>query len=363
MEIVNLLDFLNNAKDLYTLDYASCEHNLVNFLDLILEDEQFTQKIDLGIMYLKPKAIDQFVIVDGLGRIISLSLLLHAVCECYKKTTPQNEKAIKTIRSKYLIDGSKSKLKLPQESQIIYDKILFGEKLSGKEKDSAIFKLLHKFWTQIKEEKLQAGKIFKMLKKIFVMMVDTGNVPQRDLYYTLNKNSRSINQILLIENYLKNIGIKSEWDNIKEIFNKTSDFKLFFKDFFTTKFNFKEYSNDRLYEHFVNYFETMLQYMPEDVLLGKIKKSAKLYCNILNVNVNNELIKRSLIQIKMHNGEDTYAYILNVYEDYVDNNLSEATFLEILSTIDEYLVNRLKTPNNVGFNELINYLNAFITCK
>ena len=65
----------------------------------------------------------------------------------------------------------------------------------------------------------------------------------------------------------------------------------------------------------------------------------------------------------MHGGEDTYAYILNIYEDYEDNNISEATFLEILLTIDEYLKKRAITPNNVTFNELINYLNAFITCK
>ena len=130
MEIVNLLEFLNNAKDLYTLDYASCEHELVNFLDLMIEDEQFTQKIDLGIIYTKQKTLDQFMIIDGLSRILSLSLLLHAICECYKKTSPKNDNAIKTIRSKYLLDGSKTKLKLPQEAQIIYDKILFGERLS-----------------------------------------------------------------------------------------------------------------------------------------------------------------------------------------------------------------------------------------
>ena len=44
----------------------------------------------------------------------------------------------------------------------------------------------------------------------------------------------------------------------------------------------------------------------------------------------------------MHGGEDTYAYILNIYEDYEDNNISEATFLEILLTIDEYLKKRKK---------------------
>ena len=124
MEIVNLLNFLNNANRIYTLDYALCNDELVNFLDLMTEDAQFTPKINMGIMYVKPKTLDQFIIIDGLSRMLSLSLLLHAVCECYKKTTAKNEKAIKTIRSKYLIDGDKTKLRLTPKDQIIYDKII-----------------------------------------------------------------------------------------------------------------------------------------------------------------------------------------------------------------------------------------------
>ena len=100
-----------------------------------------------------------------------------------------------------------------------------------------------------------------------------------------------------------------------------------------------------------------------NLVINKIKRSAVLYSNILNVNINNESLKQALIKIKMHRGEDTYAYILNIFEDYIDNNISEATFLEILQTIEEYLRNRIKTPNTVTFNELIEYLNAFITCK
>ena len=42
METINLLELLNKYKDLYTLDLASCDHELVNFLDLITEDEQFS---------------------------------------------------------------------------------------------------------------------------------------------------------------------------------------------------------------------------------------------------------------------------------------------------------------------------------
>lgn len=363
MKVTNLLNFLNNTTDLYSLNCASCRHELVDFLNILSDDEQFIQKIDLGVVYIKYKTQDQVVIVDGLSRLLSLSLLLHAVCECYKKTTNKNDKAIKTIREKYLISGDKTKLRLPEKEQVIYNKIIFGERLSGNEKESYMFKLLHKFWTQIKQEELQAGKIFNILQKIYIYLVDAGSVPTRDLYYNLNKDNRNIDQLSLINDYLESIGIKRHWDAIFEIYKNNDDLFLFFKDFFITKFSVKNYSKDKLYPIFMNYFETMLQYMSEDTLISKIKRTAKLYNQIINVDIDNETIKKAIINIKMHKGDDTYAYILNIYEDYIDNNITEATFLEILATIDEYLRNRLKTPNNVDFNELINYLNAFITCK
>ena len=363
MKVVNLLNFINKAKDLYTLDYANCDNELVNFLDLMTEDEQFTQKVDLGIIFVNQKSFDQYTIVDGLNRILSLSLLLHAVCECYKKTTAQNEKAIKTIRNKYLMNGQRTKLRLNDKDSVIYSKIINGERLSGHEKQSRMFKLLHSFWSQIKSENLQASNIFTMLKKIFVTLVETDNVSKRNLYYKLNGN-RNLNQILLIEDFLKENGIEEEWQLIRnKYFSLDSDIERFLKDFFITKFNYKKFNPDRLYESFVNYFETMMQYMPEDTIMQKMKHAAALYSNILNVNFRNDEIKQAFIKIKKYSGEDTYAYILEVYEDFADNNISEATFIEILNTIADYLSNRQKNNNNVEFNELIQYLNAFITCK
>lgn len=365
MKTINLLEYLNSVRELHALDYTKCEPELVNFLDLMIEDEQFTRKIDLGIMFVSSITTDNFIVIDGLNRLLSLSLLLHALCECYKKTSEKNDKAIKTIRSKYLLnDYGKTKLRLPEKEQDIYNKIIFGERLSGHEKESSLFVLLHNFWAQIKEEKLQASSILTMLNKICVMLVETDEVPNRDLYYSLNKNNRNLNQLLLVEDYLRSIGIVEEWDIFKKIFQyKTADMNSFFKDFFVTKFNFKEFNPDRLYETFVNYFETMLQYMSEDIIIAKFKRSAALYLDILNVNLKDEDLKRALIKIKMHNGEDTYAYLLSIYEDYVDERISGVTFLEILNTIDEYLINRQKSPSNVMFNELIQYLNVFITCK
>lgn len=363
MEVVNLLEFLNNARNLNALAFARCDNDLVNFLDLLTEDEQFTRKIDLGLIFLSEKSEYKYLVIDGINRLLSLSLLLHAICECYKKTTPQNEKAIKTIRSKYLLKGGKSKLQLNEKETELYNKIINGERLSGREKNSPMFVLLHNFWSQIKEEKIPAAKIFNMLKKVQVTLVSTENVSGRDLYYKLNYG-KSVNQIALIDDFLKEKKVFEEWTNIKtKYFIEKNDIFLFLKDFFLTKFNYKVFNINRVYESFVNYFETMEQYTSKSNLMKKIERSAKLYYNILNLNFEDKNIRNAFIQIRKHEGEDTYAYILSVYEDYYENNLSQSTFLEILQTIDEYLKNRQKSGQNIDFNELIQYLNAFITCK
>ena len=218
MKVLNLLEFLNSIKELDSLEFATCSCELLDLLELMLEEEQFTQKIDLGLVFLYQKTLDEFIIVDGLSRLVSLSLLLHAVCECYKKTTPKNDSAIRTIRSKYLLSGSNTKLKLPEDLQSVYYKIIFGERLSGKEKESSIFKLLHFYWSKIKEESLTASDIFKILNKIYITVIYTENVTVRDLYYKLNKDSGKIKQLRLIDSYLKNIGINEEWNEIKNIF-------------------------------------------------------------------------------------------------------------------------------------------------
>ena len=363
MQTVNLLEFLNTTKFMFSLGYSSGSQELVDFFGIIDSDSQFTPKINAGILYLKEKSTDKYVIVDGLSRMLSLSLLLHAICECYKKTTPKNEKAIKIIRSKYLLTGSKSKLQLKPDDLELYTKIINGEKLSGKEKAKPMFLLLHKYWNKIKSEKIQASDIFAMLKKIFVVLVFVKNASERDLYIKLNE-FKVLNQIDLIDDYLNDFGLLEKWDSLKKrCFLEKNDVNLFINDYLVTKISQEHYNPSKLYENFTNYFETMLQYQSKEVIYDNFEKSASLYFNILNINFDDDDFKNAFISIKKHMGSDTYAYILNIYEDYTNGNITKSIFLEILNTIDEYLKNRMSSGKNIEFNELIKYLNAFISCK
>ncbi len=365
MQVINLLKFINSVKHLYALDFDQCNRSMVNILDSVQVDEQFTSSIDLGIFFVEEMAEGKFRIVDGLNRILSLSLLLHAVCECYKKTSDRNDKAIKTIRSKYLVTKNNlPKLHLNEADANLYTKIINGERLSGHEKNKPMFILLHDYWSKIKEQKLQASKIFKMLQKISIKIVNTNNISARDIFYNINSQNREIEQILLIEDLFKEYKIDKVWEEIKSAyFIKKDDINLFLHDFFITKFDFNNFNDKFLYNYTKNYFETMLQYQKPGILIENIKRAAMLYNNILNINFDNKEIRNAFINIKKHSGEDTYAYILNVYDDYYTGSISETIFIEILNTIDEYLKNRQSTGKTIDFNELIGYLNAFITCK
>ena len=207
MEHINLLQFLNMSKKLYLPTYVKYDFNLINLLSMLNDDNQFVKSLDLGIVYYNRKTLENFTIVDGFNKFLSLSLLLHAICECYKKTSQKNDNAIKVIRSKYLLNGEQTKLRLDKKGQAIYDKIIFGERLSGKEKESPLFRLLHELWTEIKTKELQAANIFNTLSKITFYIVDTENaeVDQRYIGHEevqLILKDESFNYIWLHEKYL-----------------------------------------------------------------------------------------------------------------------------------------------------------------
>ena len=364
MDKITLLDFLYKMKYIQTYDYTVCDSVLTNYLDFIDANCDFLREIDSGIIYVKEFTRVQYFLIDGLDKILSMSLLLHAICECYKKTTERNTKAIDTIRKKYLINKNQTKLRLCNNLQVIYDKIIYGQRLSGKEKEHPMFILLHNMWSKIKEEELKASEIFDMLQKITINIIDINQLDPREIYYSLNKDKKDLNQILLIEDYLKSKQTESIWDEIKNTFNnKTADIIDFLKDFIKSKFNYKDFEDSHLYEYFKNYFETISLYKKPKEIVENLKISGILYSDLININIKNEKIKKLLIKIKMLGGQETNGFLLSIYEDYTDGSMSEATLIEILMTIEEYLKNKKNNPNKVRFDELIRYLSAFIACK
>ena len=119
-------------------------------------------------MYLQKTDNDSFIVIHGMKRLITLSLLLHAICECYKLTNEKNEHAIELIKKRYLFNNSGTKIQLEGYEKQIYEKLVNYEKMSLEEKEHPMFKVLHEFWAKIKMTNISAKKLFAQIRQIKV---------------------------------------------------------------------------------------------------------------------------------------------------------------------------------------------------
>ena len=85
VKTLNLLDILNKSQVLYSTDYSGEYQAPADLLENILENSGSEEPIFNGIMFLQKTSSRSYLVVDGIKRIIQFSLLLHALCECYKK--------------------------------------------------------------------------------------------------------------------------------------------------------------------------------------------------------------------------------------------------------------------------------------
>lgn len=98
VKTLNLLDILNKSQVLYSTDYSGEYQAPADLLENILENSGSEEPIFNGIMFLQKTSSRSYLVVDGIKRIIQFSLLLHALCECYKLTNEKNNHAIELIK-------------------------------------------------------------------------------------------------------------------------------------------------------------------------------------------------------------------------------------------------------------------------
>ena len=117
MELINLLDFLNKAKELSAPDYTVCDDDLLDFIDIVLEDDfvfgMVTNSLQVG------------GIKHGLGTAISLK---DGLFDVFLVKKPKNASGYQNIISAFItqnldktediINFKASKLKFESDTSI-----------------------------------------------------------------------------------------------------------------------------------------------------------------------------------------------------------------------------------------------------
>lgn len=369
MEIkkTNLLNILNNVQALYSTGFSDEYKAPLDLLENLIENSQTHEPLFYGLIFLQKIGDSEYIVTDGMKRIISLSLLLHALCECYKLTNKKNIHAIELVKKKYLFGKYGTKIQLDGYEKQIYEKIVKYERMTEEEKKHPMFILLHEYWAKIKMNNLSAVQLFNQIKQIktLVCVYEQETVDNRDLYQFLNCNNPYIEELKLITNFIEEKAGDSAimWHEITDLFKQadmTRKIKYFFTDFLTIQKNGIIPKENEIYLSFKRYYLKMIKSgkKPED-FFKTMKETAQNYIKISTANFENSAIKERIQTLKDNNLYETFPYLLETTEDYVSGRITEETFCQLLDTVIAFMIEqkRMNSEYHINFGNLSNEIN------
>ena len=337
-----LLELLNKVNLLCSTSFAD---EYLGNSELINELSTFEFR-NFGTIALKEEN-DSFIIVDGLQRLVTFSLLLYALCECYKKTSSKNDNARNKIFTRYLTTKEKnaSKINLLFDKEKIYEKIILSNKLTDDEKKSQIFEVLHEFWQKIKEDNISATKLFKKICKMkaFVIVIKEETVDLRDLYITFNP--QKVNPLYMVSDFIKQ-NCEEDFVFWNNVVKKYSQYSLedclnnFLRDYLSSRLDGIEITDSEIYSCFKEYFYTMKKYRKDSEIIRDLNIYAGYYLKILHADFEDLNVQKMFTEIKENSGYDTYPYLMEVLDDLNKSNISDEMFVEIIGMIAKFVRER-----------------------
>lgn len=342
IEKSSILKVLSKTQTLYVADYNDTYGVSTNMIKKIFQFSEYGKSLNLGNIVLEQVEEGEYVVVEGIQKLVTLSLVLFALCECYKQTNTANEEAISKIYERYLLGKYGVKLHLNGDNKEIYEKIIYKERLTDEEKENPLFVVLHKFWEEIKEENISANELYRLLKAVECYILQIKQGEGLEFYYNINKNSSRLDTIKLIRSYLnvKNAPLVRIWDSIVEtyqVLDLYDTFKIFLRDFLSIQNSKTNIYEAEIYPFFVAYYDDLLKIKSPESILNNIKEFSERYLKMIKVDFEYFDLRKKFSQINEIGGQVAYPYLMEVLADYDNNRISTDALNLILKTVYDYL--------------------------
>ena len=100
---IGILDFLmSTAHHIFSINCSSSFEYVDNLFEKILTARYCTADINLGVFYIKKNSDNNYLLIDGKRRLLSLMLLLKAIADFQEEQSPDNPYLAKQIYTRYL---------------------------------------------------------------------------------------------------------------------------------------------------------------------------------------------------------------------------------------------------------------------
>ena len=367
MDTVKILDFLSSiTHQIFVMNSSTSFEYVEDLLETILTANYCSDNINLGVVYVKKNTESCCLLVDGKRRILAFTLLLKAIADINDEKFSDKNNLSQYIYDRYLKSSKSVKLSLFSFEKTVFDKLINQEPLSYNEKQTEIYRTLQLFKEDILRLDFRLEDFYALLNRVVINIVyvdedcNTGN-----LFWLLNKDSRKLNQLLLIKSYLAELGYSKLVDDLFATFAyKEEAFDSFFQAYLSPKFNTLIKDSNRVYDYFVKYIDMIRKYQSlEDISKG-ILKTAKIYQKMYNAEFMDSELRNMFIQIIANNGRDTFSYLLELCEDYENKYLSKESLLQVGTIINTYLSERNKKSStineNIDFSKMVKELNQVV---
>jgi uncharacterized protein with ParB-like and HNH nuclease domain/predicted transport protein len=296
--------------------------------------------------------LQKLLVIDGQQRLTTLSLLIRALCDHILEKNIKTDINPDRLISYYLMNDKeegeeKFKLILTKNDKDSLIKTL--QKISLTDEDSIRIKENYDYFREeISKEDIDV--VYKGLGKLIIIDVslDREKDDPQLIFESLNSTGLELTQADLIRNYLL-MGLETGeqkkiyenyWYPMEKSFGHTENsdlFDRFMRDYLTIKLN-RIPTRREIYSEFKNYslkFEDITEFVKE------INELSKYYVNIALDKEPDQDIKRIFSDINDLKVDVSYPFILNVYQDYVNQKISKEEFIKILEMIESYVFRRV----------------------
>ncbi len=363
----NLLTLLDGKKQfiipIYQRDYSwSKEQCQTLWNDIINAAQNDNVKVHFigSIVYVQEglynaSSSSKFMVIDGQQRLTTLMLLLCALANNIKDNPDNTSLNAEEIRENYLInrhkkDDERYKLVLNKKDKDTFFNIIDSTDLA-EVYSKKIFDNYNFFIEQIKKSSLSVEQIYKGIAKVLVVDItlDSNNDNPQLIFESLNSTGLDLSQSDLIRNYvLMGLSIDEQkdiyqkyWIPMEQSFGPDENaerFDRFIRDYLTIKNNGKIPKINDVYVEFKRYIKNF-----DLVIIDEIKtlhNYSKVYTKLIFAKDFDERVNEVLNNIKSLKVDVSYPFLLEVYSDYQNQVISQSEFIEILKSIESYVLRR-----------------------
>lgn len=366
----NLLKFLQGTKQFvipiyqrtYSWSLEQCQQ-LWDDIVRVTEHEEIPAHFLGSIIYIERglyqvSAVPELLVIDGQQRLTTLSIFLAALGEAIDQ---EESPAItqKKISNYYLVNGEEEgevrhKLLLTKSDRETLIRLIEGADPPG---DAAkqLVRNYEYFKDQLAKAEHSASDIYRAISKLIVVDIslDANHDNPQLIFESLNSTGLDLSQADLVRNFVLmgvDRGLQTElyehhWYPMEQSFGHAEYSELFdrfMRDYLTLKGDTLDIPKiNEVYEEFKKYAQKQqVTGGTTKALVADVHRFSRHFVKLAFLRDDDPEVNGALSDINALKVDVAYPFLLQVYDDYAEGNVTKAELLDVLRLVESYVFRR-----------------------